>query len=100
MLAPPDEAVSSLPASGTDRGQDLGTVQRVLEAKVVQQGLKDLGLSPEEINARLDQLSDAQLHQVAAQVESLSPGGQERELGLILTLLLIILVAVLIVTLI
>lgn len=103
--APSDGSVTSqpesVPESGMDRVEDRRTVQRVLETKVVHQRLKDLGLSREEINARLDRLSDAQLHQVATQINSLLPGGDiDGALGTILTVLLIILVAVVIVILI
>lgn len=101
--APSDGSVTSLPGpvSGMDRAGDLRTVQRVLETKVVHQRLTDLGLSREEIDARLDRLSDAQLHQVATQINSLLPGGDiDGSLGTILTVLLIILVAVIIVILI
>ncbi len=83
--------------SNQNRIQDLEKVQRVLEHKLIRQRLEDLGLSAEEAHARLDRLSDAQLHQLAMQIESLIPGGLERELGIILTVLLIILVAVVII---
>jgi ribose 1,5-bisphosphokinase PhnN len=100
-LVPPvsrDGSMDSLPESGMDRAGDLRTVQRVLETKVVQQRLKDLGFSREEIDTRLARLSDAQLHQVASQINSLLPGGSiDGALGTILTVLLIILVAVVIV---
>jgi ribose 1,5-bisphosphokinase PhnN len=98
---PSDGSVVSIPESGMDRVEDLRTVQHVLETKVAQQRLRDLGLSREEIDARLDRLSDAQLHQVATQINSLLPGGGiDGVLGTILTVLLIILVAVVIVILI
>jgi hypothetical protein len=42
---------------------------------VVTQRLQDLGYSSEEIAAKLGRLSDAQLHQVASQVNSLFPAG-------------------------
>jgi ribose 1,5-bisphosphokinase PhnN len=99
--APSDGSPASLPESGINRAEDLRTVQLVLETKVVHQRLRDLGLSREEIDARLDRLSDAQLHQVATQITSLLPGGSlDGALGTILTVLLIILVAVVIVILI
>lgn len=72
---PSDGSVVAIPESGMDRVEDLRTVQRVLETKVVQQRLRDLGLSREDIDARLDRLSDAQLHHVATQITSLLPGG-------------------------
>jgi hypothetical protein len=93
MLAP---AVSS---SGDSlliatRGADLQRVQTVLESKMIQQRLEELGLTPEEINARLSQLSDAQLHQLATQLDSLMPGG-DGGLGIIIALLVIAVLVVL-----
>ena len=100
MLAPAQTTATEESSSNQNRPQDMEKVQRVLEHKLIRQRLEDLGLSPEEAHARLDGLSDAQLHQLAMQIESLIPGGLERELGIILTVLLIILVAVIIVILI
>lgn len=71
MLAPSDQAAST-PAQ---RGDDLAKVQGVLEAKIVQQRLADLGYSADEISAKLNRLSDSQLHQVASQIDSLFPAG-------------------------
>jgi hypothetical protein len=97
MLAPPDDSMVSPSKSGFDRAQDLQTVQAVLEHKVIRQKLLELGLTDEEINGRLNRLSDAQLHQAAMQINSLSPGGSiDGALGTILTVLLIILVVVVI----
>ena len=88
MLAP---AIPAEAGSGSDRAQDLQSVQRVLENKLVQQRLADLGLTPEEVNAKLDRLSDAQLHQMASQLDALMPGG---ELGIIIALLVIAILVV------
>ena len=92
MLAP---AVSS---SGDSlfiaaRSADLQRVQTILESKMIQQRLEELGLTPEEINARLSQLSDAQLHQLATQLDSLMPGGDG--LGILILVLAIAVLAVL-----
>ncbi|MGH7227814.1 MAG: PA2779 family protein, partial [Nitrospiraceae bacterium] len=97
MLAPAQTTATEESISNQNRVQGLEKVQRVLEHKLIRQRLEDLGLSTEEAHARLDRLSDAQLHQLAMQIESLIPGGLERELGIILTVLLIILVAVVII---
>jgi hypothetical protein len=95
MLAP---ATSATPETDSDlRAEDLQKVQRVLENKLVQQRLEDFGLTPEEVNAKLDRLSDAQLHQMAAQLDALMPGGQ---MSLLLTLLLVLVIILLIVILI
>ncbi|MGH7230606.1 MAG: PA2779 family protein [Nitrospiraceae bacterium] len=96
MLAPAEPAAPAAEAGAT-RSHDLETVQKVLEAKMVQQRLEDLGLSPEAASDRLHRLSDAQLHQLAMQIESLIPGGIDHVLGTILTVLLIILVAIIII---
>lgn len=97
MVAPPGDSMVSPSKSGFDRAQDLQTVQAVLEHKVVRQRLLELGLTDEEIDGRLNRLSDAQLHQAATQINSLLPGGSiDGALGTILTVLLIILVVVVI----
>jgi hypothetical protein len=93
MLAPATES----PSAGMDRTQDLQTVQRALENKMIQQRLEDLGLSPEEINAKMDRLSDAQLHQMATQIDALMPGGQLHLLVTILVVLAIILLVVILI---
>jgi uncharacterized protein DUF6627 len=95
MLAPATSATSE---TGSDpRAEDLQTVQRVLENKLVQQRLADFGLTPEEVNAKLAGLSDAQLHQMAAQLDALMPGGQ---VSLLVTLLLVLVIILLVVILI
>jgi hypothetical protein len=88
MLAP---ATTSGAISDPGRAEDLQSIQRVLENKLVQQRLEDLGLTPEEVNAKLDRLSDAQLHQMASQMDALMPGGV---LGLIIALLVIAILVV------
>jgi len=87
MLAPATSATVSDPG----RAEDLQSIQRVLENKLVQQRLEDLGLTPEEVTAKLDRLSDAQLHQMASQLDALMPGG---ELGIIIALLVIAILVV------
>lgn len=87
MLAPATSAAVSDPG----RAGDIQSIQRVLENKLVQQRLEDFGLTPEEVNAKLSGLSDAQLHQMASQLDALMPGG---ELGLIIALLVIAILVV------
>src|SRR5437867_6589605 len=66
--------------SYSNRVTDLQAIQRVLETKIVQQRLQDWGLKADEVEARLSQLSDEQVHQMATRLDALMPGG---ELGLI-----------------
>jgi hypothetical protein len=93
MLAPGTPAGLVSEASRTD---DLQKVQRALENKLVQQRLADYGLTPEEINARLGRLSDAQLHNMAAQIDALMPGG-DAGLGIVVVLLVIAILAVILI---
>jgi hypothetical protein len=96
MLVPPDTTAAGA-ASESGRAGDLQKVQRVLEHKLVQQRLQDLGLTAEDIHARLDRASDAQVHELALQIDSLVPGGDlDSLLHTMLTAALIVLVVVVI----
>ncbi len=86
MLAP------ARSASSTDgRSADMKTVQTALESKVVRERLKALGLSDKEIESRLGQLSDQQVHKLAKDIDSLSAGG---DLGGILVLVILVLLII------
>jgi len=71
----------------------MATIERALEQKLVRERLKDLGYTEQEIKARLDKLSDAEVHSLAAQLDSLMPAGQ---LGLVITILVIIILVIII----
>lgn len=58
-----------------ERTVDLEKIQTVLETRVVSEKLAELGFTKEEIQTKLDQLSDQQLHQVALRVDELKVGG-------------------------
>ena len=90
MLASTDtEQVGAL---GDERGANIQKIQRFLESKVVQQRLSDFGFTSEEIAARLPQLSDAELHQMATNIDAVIPGGDG--LGIIIALLVIVILVV------
>jgi hypothetical protein len=95
MLAPALSGGAD-PVAESSRAADLQTVQRVLESKVIQQRLEDFGLTQEEINVRLNSLSDDQLHQMATQIDALIPGG-DAGLGIVIALLVILILAVLLI---
>ena len=78
---------SSDSRSGLMRNQDIQTIQKALENKIVKQRLQDLGFSEEEIQERLNQLSDEEVHSLAMQIDSLSQGGI---LGLVIAVLIIV----------
>ncbi|UCD71098.1 MAG: PA2779 family protein [Syntrophobacterales bacterium] len=69
---------------------DLQKIQRLLESKLVQHKLSQLGLTKEEIEARLNHLDDEQIHQIASQINALEPGG-----GTVEVVIIVILVALL-----
>lgn len=92
--APQEGTVSPTQTSG-NRAADIARIQVVLESKVVRQKLMDLGLSSEEAMARINKLSDKQIHQFASQLDSLQAGGIGSS-GLIIILLLVIIILLLI----
>ena len=75
------------------READINKIQRVLESKMVSQRLSELGFSMDEINSKLQQLNDADVHQFASQLDSLMPGG---DLGIIIGLLVIVILVLVI----
>ncbi len=88
-----ETAASQAVSSG--RAADLIKVQTALESKIVRQKLMDYGLSPDETMARVNMLSDEQIHQLAAHTDALQAGGDA--VGFIVGLVIVaILVVVLI----
>lgn len=68
----PSEVIGLSPI---DRDSDLEKIQGVIETKMISERLKQIGLSPDEIQKRLSQLSDQQIHQLALQLDELKVGG-------------------------
>ena len=58
-----------------DRGSDLGKIRNVIETKMIGERLKQMGLTPDEIQKKLSQLGDQQIHQLALQLDELKVGG-------------------------
>ncbi len=77
-----------------DRAADLAKIQKTLESKALQQRLMDYGLSSSEALAKINGLSDEQIHQLAAHIDALQAGGSVGHI--IIILLLIILIVILI----
>lgn len=89
MLAPADGAAAMADGANT-RAQDAQAVQTALETEMIRERLADFNLTPEQVNERLSQLSDEEVHQVAQQVEAISPGGDAVGVLLIVALVLLI----------
>ncbi len=79
----------------TERQNDLNAIQKTLESTVVKQRLMDYGLSPEEAKARINALSDEQLHQFASQLDTLQAGADDG-VGALVFILLVAITVVLI----
>ena len=78
-----------------ERSTDIGKIQKFLETKMVRERLKDLGFSSEEIQGKLKNLNDQQLHQMAMKVDELKVAGDGA--GIVVGLIIIVLLVVVIV---
>jgi hypothetical protein len=88
----PSELISQ---SQMNRSTDVEKIQKFLETKMVRERLHAFGFSQEEIQTRLNQLTDEQIHQVALQLDELNVAGNGGEV-IIIVLLILILVALII----
>jgi hypothetical protein len=77
-----------------DRTADLEKIQKVLETKAISKRLEQLGLTQDEIQNRLTQLSDQQIHQVATKLDDLKIGGDG--LGIIIAVLVVVILVIVI----
>jgi hypothetical protein len=92
-LASASAITSTAIVSESTRATDLATIRQALEHKQVQQRLGELGFSDAEIQQRLANANDADLHQLATQSETIMAGGDG---GIIITVLLIVLLVMVI----
>jgi hypothetical protein len=81
--------------SPAERTGDLKKMQNFLETKMVRERLKDLGFTPEEIRMKLSDLSDAQIHQLALNLDEMRVAGDG--VGLFIAVFLIVALIVLII---
>jgi hypothetical protein len=88
----PSEIMTPSPA---DRSGEIKKIQKFLEMKMVRERLKDFGFTAEEIQTRLGQMSDQQIHQVARQLDTLEVGGDG--LGIVIALLVIVILVIIII---
>jgi hypothetical protein len=79
----------------SDRTADLATLQKAIEQKMVKERLANLGLTSDEIQTRLGQLSDQQLHNVARQLDDLKVGGDG--IGFVVGILVIAILVVILI---
>ena len=95
-------AIAGMVGSVTSEGQisqslrnmEINKIQRALENQLVREKLKAYGLTPEEVNQKLSQMSDQQVHMLAQASDKVLAGGDI--LGTIIAVLIIVLLIVLI----
>jgi hypothetical protein len=58
-----------------NRAADLERIRKFIEIKMIRERLNAFGFSQEEIQTRLTQLSDEQIHQLALKLDELNVGG-------------------------
>lgn len=80
----------------TTRQADMTSIQKSLESTTIKQRLMDFGLSPQEAAARINTLSDKQVHQFASELDSLQAGGNDAALGFLIFLLIAAIVTVIV----
>jgi hypothetical protein len=88
----PSEIIGQLQMN---RSGDVEKIRKFIEMKMVRERLNAFGFSQEEIQTRLNQLTDDQIHQVALQLDELMVAGDGGE-AVIIILLILILVALII----
>ncbi len=79
-----------------ERAADLPKIQKFLELKMVRERLEELGFTQDEIQARLNQLDDPQIHQLALNLDDLKVGG-DGGLGIVVALLVIAILVVILI---
>jgi hypothetical protein len=89
----PSEMIGLSPA---ERSADLQKVQQFLEMKMVRERLKDFGYTSEEVQSRLSQLDDVQIHQLALKLDDLNVAG-DSALGFIIALLIIAILVIVVI---
>ena len=72
------------------RGMDEEKVRRMLENKIVAERLKSHGLSKEEVMAKMDRMSDEQIHQLAALSDRMPAGGDGAATAAVIVLVVFI----------
>jgi hypothetical protein len=89
----PSEALGLSPA---ERAADLQKVRQFLEMKMVRERLQELGYTSEEIQSRLSQWNDEQIHQLALKLDDLNVAG-DSALGIVIAVLIIAILVIVII---
>jgi hypothetical protein len=85
---------TGMTAIASSRDADVVVVQRALENRIVAQKLRDYGVAPEAVQARLASLDDQDLHTMATASKGLPSGGDG--IGVVVGLLVIVILVIVI----
>jgi CHASE3 domain sensor protein len=80
--------------SQESRDSEISKIQRALETQIVKSKLEAYGLTPDEITAKLQGMTDDQIHMLAQASNDVLAGGDG--LGVVIAILLIILIVIVI----
>lgn len=78
----------------TDRAEDISKIQKVLEMKMVKERLTQIGLNNDEIQKKIEGMSDEQLHQFALQLDEINFGGEGAFEILVLVVAILVLIII------
>ena len=81
-------------AIASAREADMIAVQRALENRIVAQKLRDYGVAPDQVRARLASMDDQDLHTLASATRGLPSGGDgiDALIGVLIIVLLVIVI--------
>ena len=88
----PSEGISQ---SQMNRTADLERIRKFIEIKMIRERLNAFGFSQEEIQTRLNQLTNEQVHQIALKLDELNVGSDDA--GVVIVVLLIAILVVLVI---
>jgi hypothetical protein len=89
-------SVSSPDASGQVlRGTEVNKIQRALETEIVKEKLNAYGLTSDEVNQKLQGMTDEQIHMLAQASDDILAGADDG-LGVLIAILIIVLLVILI----
>jgi hypothetical protein len=91
--------LSSGSSSIESREVNLVKIRKMLENKLVAEKLRGHGLSTEEINQKLDKMSDSQIHQLAALSDKITAGGDGAIAVAVVVLVVFVIVIILLIVL-
>jgi len=88
-------SISSPQAAGQEiRDTEVSKIQRALETQIVKSKLEAYGLTPDEITARLQGLTDGQIHLLAQASDDLLAAGNGGEAVIIILLIVLIVLVI------